>query len=100
MARVTVTVPDEVLETWRACAEVQGSSLSGLVAEWMSELEPGLRDVVRLGQAMKQADAAQREALRGAVNAAAETVQGPLVDAWAAWTAAMPDPQLSNRGVR
>lgn len=103
MARVTVTVPDDVLETWRLAAQVQGQSLSGLIAEWMRELEPGLRGVVQLGLAMKQADESQREAIRAAVMDAAAVAEGPLGAArqdWESMVAEATNPHLSNRGVR
>lgn len=98
-----MTVPDDVLETWKLAAQIQGQSLSGLVAEWMSELEPGLQGVVRLGLAMKQADESQREAVRAAVLDAAAVAEGPLSVARQEWDEAVAgatNPHLSNRGVR
>lgn len=103
MARVTVTVPNNVLETWRLAAQVQGQSLSGLIAEWMTELEPGLEGVVRLGLAMKQADESQREAIRAAVMDAAAVAEGPLGELRQDWMQVVEgaaNPHLSNRGVR
>jgi hypothetical protein len=82
MARVTVTVSEAVLQTWRECAELQGVSLSGLIAEWMGELQPGLADVVKFGHAMKAADEKQRESLRKAVVEAEALVQPQLFEAW------------------
>lgn len=84
-----MTVPDNVLETWRLAAQVQGQSLSGLIAEWMSELEPGLHGVVQLGLAMKKADEAQRAAIRAAVMDAAAVAEGPLGAARDEWEATM-----------
>lgn len=103
MARISVTVPDDVLLTWREAAEVQGRSLSSLVAEWMRELQPGLADVVRLGKAFHHATDSQRIALRDAVIAAEAVVQPTLTDAMGALSDMADlasDPHLSNRGVR
>lgn len=105
MAKISVTVPDDVLVTWREAAQVQGSSLSGLVAEWMGELQPGLADVVRLGKALQHATASQKIALRDAVTAAEAAVQPALTDAFGTLSdvadfAQGKDPHLSNRGVR
>ena len=83
--RVTATIPKTVVDTWRQVAAIEGQSLSALVAEWMGELEPGLRDVVRLRAKWEAADAAKREEMRSAVTVAGDQVQESLLASWDAF---------------
>lgn len=80
--RVTATVPVEVLEVWRETAAVEDKSVSRLMAEWMEELTPALRDVARLRAAYVAADTAQKAALRAAVASAGQEAQETLLGAW------------------
>lgn len=80
--RVGATVPAHVVEVWRRAAEVQNVSFSALLAEWMTELAPGLVDMIRLHEAFEAADEAQREALRARVLAAHDDAQETLLGAW------------------
>lgn len=80
--RVTATVSKSVLDTWRQVAAIEGKSLSGLVADWMAELEPGLRDIVKLRTAWEAADATQREAMRSAVTATGDHVEDTVLTGW------------------
>lgn len=82
MARVTITVSDDVLATWRDAAKVQGSSLSGVISHWMTELQPGLRDIVRLQAAWVAADAEQREVMRAAVTSTGDQAHQAMLASW------------------
>lgn len=77
--RIAASVPDYVVATWTAAAKAQGLSLSGLIAQWMTELEPGFAELVRMHAAMQAADAEQRERIRREITVLADAAL-PLVD--------------------
>lgn len=77
--RIAASVPDYVVATWTAAAKAQGLSLSGLIAQWMTELEPGFAELVRIHAAMQAADAEQRERIRREITVLADAAL-PLVD--------------------
>lgn len=110
MARVTVTVADEVLATWRRAAAVQRVSLSALIADALVSLEPGMREVAELGAALDRASDSIREGMRrGVIDASAEAA--PVIQAlWESWQATVRQtiergaeaatPDRCNTGVR
>lgn len=79
--RLSIVLDEGVHETIRRVAAVQGRSMSSVVAEMVTELEPGLRQVADLGEAMDRMSEVQRADWRRAVRTAGEEVGGPLEDA-------------------
>lgn len=65
--RVSVVLDEQVHETVRRVAAVQGRSLSRVVADLVSEMEPGLRQVADMGEAFQELTAEQVESVRRAV---------------------------------
>lgn len=107
--RVSVVLDGEVLDTLQRVAAVQKKSVSRLVRELVTALEPGLRPVAAFGEAMEAADSARRAGVQAAVLRGEPELEAALAHAVAvfakvsteiddAWTAL--DPQPSNRGVR
>lgn len=82
VVRISATVPREVADVWREAAEAEGRSLSGLVAEWMGELVPGLRDTMRLRKAFEMAEESQKQQIRAAVASAGDAAQATLLNEW------------------
>lgn len=80
-------------------------SLSGLIADWMTELEPGMAEVVRLGEAFQRANAEHREKILRGVTAAYESVRPVLEEESSRFSETVSemvdgDPRTCNTGVR
>lgn len=79
--RLSVTLEADVYETIQRVALVQGVSMSSVVQGLAREMEPGLRRVAELGEAMAAASASQRESIRRAIARTDEELAVPLADA-------------------
>lgn len=101
--RVSVVLDEDVAATVRQVAAMQGRSVSALIGELVTEMEPGLRRVVRLGEAIEQASQEQKEAIRLAV-AESEKHAAALIGEAMEWLdsgdVTEGRPPLGNTGVR
>lgn len=79
--RLTVTLPEQVYATVQRVAAVQGGSMSSVIVELVESMEPGLRRIADLGEAMDRATEEQRQAMRDAVAVTDERLAGPLAEA-------------------
>lgn len=89
--RVTATVPRETVESWRELAELSGQSLSSLIAEFMTELEPGMRQLTALRRRYERLAEDQREALRDALAQASQRALHGSGDSWEHFQATLLD---------
>lgn len=107
--RVTVTLEPYQAETLRRVSRVNGVSISSIIRDFVEAWEPGLRRIADLGEAMEQADAAQRAELAAALQRVDEELALPLQEALQTSTAALEaidavagvaqvDPPSSNQG--
>lgn len=76
--RVSVVLDENVADTLRRVAAVQGRSVSSVVGDLVTEFEPGLRQVAELGEALDRLNGEQRDAVRRSVAAADQDIAGPL----------------------
>jgi len=81
---VQVSLADDVAETVRRVAAVQRRSMSAVIGELVTEMEPGLRRVAELGEQFEQASVEQRASIQRAIERADEDVAVPLEQAFSA----------------
>lgn len=108
--RISVVLDEDVLDTLRRLATVEGRSVSKVVGELVSGLEPGLRPVVELGEAFESMTEARRAAVRAAVEAGEPGLVEPMRAALEAFGQVMLEvreaaagddsPPLGNTGVK
>lgn len=82
--RVQVSLADDVAETVRRVAAVQGRSMSAVIGELVTEMEPGLRRVAELGEQLERVSVEQRAAIQRAIEWADAEVAPPLEQAFSA----------------
>lgn len=106
--RVTFVLDAQVLHTLRRLSAVQHRSVSRIVAEMVTALEPGLVPIADLGEAMEAADAARRAGMERAVLRGEPELQAAMAHAVAVFAKVSTeiddawrdlDPPPSNRGV-
>ena len=83
--RISFTCSDSVADTLKRAAKVQNRSVSSLIAELLSDLEPGLRNVAEIGEKLDALTDEQKKERLSAVDLTDERLARPMHEAMDAY---------------
>lgn len=84
--RISFTCPDSVADTLKRVAKVQKRSLSSLITELLTDLEPGLRELAEIGERLEALIDEQKKERLSAVGLTNECLARPMYEALDACT--------------